>query len=397
MQVRYLLFTLAFTISGCTSNQQGFIPLEEAAHIPPPQSEQAKLTDDEEPSRIVVTGTAKIGKAIIIKIPFVTDRNVTSLSPAKLNDGDSWAEFGGSRGSKLNFGISYVSVPLHKHTVGNIERPRWWKLERVADPARHFVLQGNKILNIQEWRNTIKSFYRSPRKPVLLFVHGYNVTFESAAMRAAQMAWDLRFPGPVILYSWASAGKVASYPADEATAELSTNNLKKILQVILVHIDSKEVYLVSHSMGNRILGRSLVEFDDKALLRPKIIKDIVLAAPDIDADVFNTQIAPNLSKFSDRITLYASSTDEALIASKIFHGGYKRVGDTMGGVTIFPGIDTIDASSEGSDFFGHSYISDSPRVLLDLRNLIMTGRGPTARGMRPIRSASGLYWRFPSP
>ena len=85
-------------------------------------------------------------------------------------------------------------------------------------------------------------------------------------------------------------------------------------------------------------------------------------------------IAPTILAGEGGTTLYASSGDYALMASKTF-AGYPRAGDTADGVT--------DGSGHGhnrrqhairTDFIGHSYYADSDSVIGDLRDLIMKGK-----------------------
>ncbi len=54
-------------------------------------------------------------------------------------------------------------------------------------------------------------------------------------------------------------------------------------------------------------------------------REIVLAAPDIDAGFFRRDSLPRLSLGRSRVTLYTSSADEALSASKCWHGYPKPV------------------------------------------------------------------------
>jgi esterase/lipase superfamily enzyme len=116
-----------------------------------------------------------------------------------------------------------------------------------------------------------------------------------------------------------------------------------------------------------------------------------LAAPDINAEIFREKILPGLSTLAAHRTIYASSSDVALRASKVVHD-YRRVGETEGGVLTFAGFETIDASSVAPLLrsFGHSYVVDSTKVLGDIaetlsmrfnadqRNLPRQGTPPSA-------------------
>jgi len=169
---------------------------------------------------------------------------------------------------------------------------------------------------------------QSVGKSALVFVHGYNVSFVDAARRTAQMTYDLQFTGAPIFYSWPSAGKTQDYAVDETNVEWSGPHLTQFLVDVLSKTDASDVYLIAHSMGNRALANSVADVETgHPELRTKI-REIILAAPDIDADTFKNEIAPRIiaaKSATTHLTLYASSRDEALMASKVFHG-YARGG-----------------------------------------------------------------------
>lgn len=122
------------------------------------------------------------------------------------------------------------------------------------------------------------------------------------------------------------------------------------------------------------------------------LKEIILAAPDIDADVFMEQIAPALIAHRRPITLYASSNDVALKLSKKANG-YPRAGDSGEGLVVMPGIETIDASEVDSGFLGHSYFADVQSVISDLFQIIWAGKRADRRlGLRRVESIKGRYW-----
>ena len=113
-------------------------------------------------------------------------------------------------------------------------------------------------------------------------------------------------------------------------------------------------------MGNRALTRALGSLLAEDLsVRPRL-KEVILTAPDIDADVFRRDIAPALVASGRPITLYASSKDLALVASKKVHG-YARAGDAGPGLVVLPGIETIDASTVDTSLLAHSYFAETRR------------------------------------
>ena len=120
----------------------------------------------------------------------------------------------------------------------------------------------------------------------------------------------------------------------------------------------------------------------------------MLTAPDVDADVFRRDLAPVIVKTASRVTLYASSNDEALRLSKDVHG-YARAGESGAQLVVVPGMDTIDVSSIDTSLIGHSYYGDNPTVLTDLFYLLNKQLPAAQRQwLTPMRLGSQMYWVF---
>ena len=117
-----------------------------------------------------------------------------------------------------------------------------------------------------------------------------------------------------------------------------------------------------------------------------------MAAPDIDLKLF-TNISTSVVKTGQRTTLYASGNDKALQASRKFNG-FVRLGDVAGGIAIFNGGDSIDASTVGDDILSHSYFG-GPTILSDLYALIVQGSPPAKRfGLLAKGSPPDIYWEL---
>lgn len=322
----------------------------------------------------------------LVKVFYATDRKNTGAK-------DPAAVYGGDRGP-LTFGVATVSIP-RDHRLGALETPSIWRLEWCNDPDKFVVLVSvDETDKAKFFADVADRVNNSAEKSAFIFVHGYNVAFVDAARRTAQMTYDLGFDGAPVLYSWPSQASYASYKVDETNAEWSRLDFKTFLKDFAEQSDAENIYLIAHSMGTRVLTGALKEL---VLEDPELrdrFDEIILAAPDIDADTFKRDIAPKILAGEGGTTLYASSGDYALMASKTF-AGYPRAGDTAEGVTIAEGVDTIDASTIRTDFVGHSYYADSDSVLGDLRDLILHGKRPDKRSrLSPVKTDDGRYWTF---
>lgn len=304
--------------------------------------------------------------------------------------------FIGERDAELHLGKAEISIPL-LHKTGNLESAPFWKIVKRRDPSKYVTLMGvNWFLEEDAFLEEISSrIAASPLKDAFVFIHGYNVSFENAARRTAQLAYDLKFQGAPILYSWPSKNKTSAYLADEATIEWTVPHLTRFLEMIASETQAKLIHVIGHSMGNRALVNAMRNLDTQILPFKPIFKQVLLTAPDIDAGVFKN-LSREIVETAERLTLYASSNDKAIRASQKFHK-YARVGQTEPDITIVDGIDTIDASTVETDIFslGHSYASESRSVLNDIHDVIHRGEPPDDR-FNLIRQNLGalVYWAF---
>lgn len=299
----------------------------------------------------------------------------------------------GERG-ELEMGTCQVSIPAC-HEVGEVESPSVFRLELSEDPRKHVVLMDVKPESADAFSEALKQrVSQSPDKDAFVFVHGYNVTFEAAAQRTAQMAYDLKFPGAPIFYSWPSQGNLLDYTVDETNVAWTVPHLKDFLLTVAQRSGARAVHLIAHSMGNRALTSALQTLSYEQKGGVPLFHEVILTAPDIDADVFRRDIAPAIVKTASRVTLYASSNDEALAMSEKMHG-YPRAGDSGAQLVVIPGIDTIDVSSVDTSLLGHSYYGSNGTVLADLLDLLNGSKPPQQRPwLQPMQLGTMLYWAF---
>jgi len=300
-----------------------------------------------------------------------------------------------SADGKVLLGTCDVSLP-NDHRMGNIEAPSIWKLQIRANPQKHIVL-----LNILEkgrdvyFREMREKVAQSSERSAFVFIHGYNVSFADAARRAAQLAYDLKFPGAAIFYSWPSKAAVKAYASDEESIQLTEKQLVQFLTDVVRESGAQLVHLIAHSMGNRALVRALDAIVGRIEVaeRPKFTQ-IVLTAPDVNREEF-LQLAEAVRSLGERVTLYASKKDVPLFFSKRLHE-YSRAGYAGKDLIVIPPtVDTIDASTVRTDFLAHSYFGNNKTVLSDLFDLIRHGHAPDDRPrLKPKTHSNGKYWTF---
>lgn len=325
----------------------------------------------------------------IQRVHFATDR-----APTGNTEPDKY--FGGDRGD-LTYGFCDVSIP-RDHRMGELEGPSIWRLEFVPDPNKHIVLAKIETQTSGTFFDDLKQrLQASEGKKAFVFIHGFNVGFEEAARRTAQMSYDLAFPGVPIFFSWPSRAQLMSYRSDEKNANWSIPHLKAFFADLATNLDADEIFVIAHSMGNQPTSRALAELFKE---RPELVnrfKDIMLVAPDIDAEVFKNEIAPPLLASGRHMTLYASSNDVALKFSEMINGG-QRLGDADPSIVVLPGMDSIDASNVKTDLIGHSYYADASSVLSDIFEVVRRAELDTVHSrVEEVITAFGRFWRFRLP
>lgn len=317
----------------------------------------------------------------IVKVLYGTNR--TSL-PLSCSYGK-----GRSEGNLISYGECDVSFPVD-HLIGQIESPYFKWMRRKAE--KHVVVLGGRELSKEQFLSKLESGLKE-EGAALLFVHGYNVSFSDALMRTAQLSYDLEFEGAPLMFSWPSFADEASYFADEAAVAWSYPAMYRFLKDVLADSGVKKLYIIAHSMGNKAVTDALVRLGDREPMLASKIGGVVLAAPDIDYLEFTENIAPSLAAVGAPITMYVSSEDVALKASKAFRRA-ARAGDLVKPVRVVDGIDLVDASAVKTDFLGHSYYGSDVSVLSDIHSFI---RGEAAQKrffLQPATGMNGQYWVF---
>ena len=332
---------------------------------------------------------AKPANYEIVPIFYVTDRQDTQSADPVERYADER-----SHPESISRGICEVSIPK-THVAGARETPSWLRFEYHPDPNKHIMLQSVQPLAPDPFYQKLSArLDSSGTRDVVVFIHGFKISFEGAARQAAQLAVDLNFDGAPILYSWPSRNSLLSYTEDENTVQWTTFHLRQFLDELAARTKASKIHVVAHSMGNRALASALEVMAAKRRPRGKpLFSQLILAAPDIDSETFG-MFAREFRPLAKRITLYASKNDDALLVSKIIHGS-SRAGDNGKYLLVAQGVDTIDASSARTDFLGHRYIAESKTIIDDVREILTKEAPPEARNLLPALFENFKYWIIP--
>jgi esterase/lipase superfamily enzyme len=266
--------------------------------------------------------------------------------------------FTSGRARTLNYESYTISVPPN-HQVGEIEYPQ----NGAPNPATNFTVASAQALQESEFKSAIA---RAGSHDVVVFVHGYNTNYPEALFRNAQLMYDAGpsevGPKPVsVLFAWPSRGELTGYVADRESTTYSRDYLERVLDEIASIPDVRNIDLVAHSMGNWLAVETLRQ----ARLRnhsPFVAKlrDVALIAPDIDIDVFRTELDA-IGRLKNPITVVLNKHDLALATSQRLAGNVSRVGNYLidnqraqDAIKRY-NLRVVDLSDvEGGDSIGHS-------------------------------------------
>jgi len=279
-------------------------------------------------------------------------QRVTVLTATNRNRDTIRGGFGGSWAENLTYERYDLSVPPNR-TDTTITYPK-----AAPNPQRQFMVIGRKELPKDAFATEAIRSVQSDGT-VGIFVHGYNYSYQEALYRTAQIAADAKIPGAPILFSWPSAAAVAGYVGDRDAVLSSRSELNALVESIAASKNVHRIILFGHSMGGFLVMETVRQL--KLERRDDVIAKlaVVLAAPDIDVDVFRTQLR-DINRMPTPISLLVSKDDRALSVSSFVAGERPRVGrvdiddPVIKEAALTAGLRVIDITSvRGSDGLGH--------------------------------------------
>jgi esterase/lipase superfamily enzyme len=288
--------------------------------------------------------------------------------------------FGSEPDDHLNYGKRIVRIPL-SHRPGELGSPLWRRLLTGVDDR--LTLDPATVLGEDAFARDVRGFLSKldpADRNVLVYIHGFNTSFDEAARRAAQLGFDLKVPGITAFYSWPSLANITAYVGDLARIEASEQMLADFLVKTTTLVERGKVHLIAHSMGNRGLLAAMHRATTQAALRTGVrFGQIFLAAPDVDARSF-AQLASIYPLAAEHTTLYVADQDKALLALE-WATAEARAGGAPP-VLVLPGIDTVRVRGWSLFRLGHSYVAEDASVLRDIRTVLHWHESPERRRVR---------------
>lgn len=233
-----------------------------------------------------------------------------------------------------NRALSSIDPPLYGNERGAMSYEEYGL--RVAPPAAGgsaasgLIAPDIKVVKRSRFgRSTFMEKVRQSQRAhdgsVILFVHGYNNTYQEAIFRLAGIAAESGVNAVPVVFSWPSAASVTGYVADRDSSAFARDDLTALLTDLAMDSPSSRVTVVGHSMGSWLVMETLRELRQTG--RGDVIArlEVGLASPDIDLDVFRKQ-AQDIGPMTPPLTVLVAPDDHALAASARVAGGKARLG-----------------------------------------------------------------------
>ena len=261
--------------------------------------------------------------------------------------------------------LQTITVPPG-HRPGEIERASFGS----NNPDKHFTVSAFRGLDDTEFKQEIATHLSGrigSNRDVLLYVHGFNTSYDESRFRLAQIVTDGRFGGVPVLFTWPASGSLFDYEAAKESASASRDALAQTLMELADVPDIGRIHVLAHSMGSWLTMEALRQVAIAG--RPDLggkLGDVMLAAPDIDVNVFHNQIA---KLDASHISVMVSANDRALSLSRRLAGDRPRLGSLNPrnpadqAVLDQLGVKVYDLADESTGFIGHGTYANAPDVV----------------------------------
>lgn len=322
---------------------------------------------------------------VLVPVLYATDRNVDEA-------GDPASLYGGLRGP-VSLGIATVALSTRKEGESPFaDWSRWKPYTGVAENRNELL--GVAPLDAPSFEKLLDAkAAETPRRSVLLYVHGFRRDFDVVATNMAILAYETNLDSVPMIFSWPSSGSVFGYAGDVTNLQWSTAHLRDVVKRLLALDSIETVHLAAHSLGSQGLLEAIVDLsrDDEARLDK--LGEIVFASPDVDSDLFRRDYLPVLRDLGLHVTLYATDNDVPLQTS-LRVNRYKRLGDARAEIFIADGIETIVFSDVVTFMNSHDAFLEIGDLQADLHYLLNQGLPATERPtLDTVTTEQGTYWR----
>ncbi|MBB3913446.1 alpha/beta hydrolase [Rhizobium fabae] len=282
--------------------------------------------------------------------------------------------FNGERSSKPHLTQISVSIPA-KREAGTVQ----WPKRVPPDPATDFAVTNvQQIDTIAQGRVWFRQHVNGGH--ALVFIHGFNNTYEDSVFRLAQIVHDSKMQATPLLFTWPSRAEIVAYEYDKESTNYSRTALEQALRTLAADPNVKDITVMAHSMGTWLAMESLRQMGIRDGHVNSKIHNVILASPDIDIQVFAKQFV-EMGEPRPKFTIFVSQDDKALAFSSFLTGRVSRLGAINPAEEPYTsklekaGITAIDLTKvKTNDKLNHGKFAESPEIVQLIGQRLMTGQ-----------------------
>lgn len=342
---------------------------------------------------------AQLGEQGSMRYFFVTNRK-------KTNDGEILAyQLGNARGAKLRFGF-FDTIIEPSVGLGMLINPsEWFQNEEIVVKKIETLQQQVFVEKMRELVNA------SPRRSLLIVIHGFRERFPSALRKTAFVGHILDINSPIMVFDWPGdqGSSLRGYRQARHVATESGAELAKTLELIVRDVQPETLWVLANSMGAQVVADAFSHlYQNPAFADAGIeFEDVVLTAPDVSHEQFDNQFKNEITSLTRNLTVYVSSNDRALVMSRLVNRGDTRRGES----TLSPDMldeavrvaELVDPDSELVTLVDvtpvnrtrnfHNFSLETPEFFDDLFLRLTNQQTPHARPLYQLQTPEGAtYW-----
>lgn len=304
---------------------------------------------------------------------------VVLVSTTRAPSPDRSILFSGERGAVSEAAITVSIPPDEAREVGQVQWPRQIPPNPAAEFAVLDVLPLVAKARTAAWIRT----HGIQSRRALVFVHGFNTSFERSLIWFAQIAHDAGADAMPVLFSWPSRASLFEYSYDRESAAFSRDALERLLKELAASAAIDEITILAHSMGAWVTTETLRQMSIRdGRIAPKI-QTVVLASPDIDLDVFRSQLQ-GMGSSRPQFFVFVSRRDRALRLSRRIAGNIDRLGSVDPGINTWlgsEGIAVVDLTdTPAGSWTRHAKFAENPDVVRFLGAQMVNGSADESGG-----------------
>ncbi|CAN7148067.1 alpha/beta hydrolase [Pararhizobium sp. LjRoot235] len=284
--------------------------------------------------------------------------------------------FSGERSTNPSVTDVAVSIPSSRERIAGTVQ---WPKKLPPDPETDFaVVRVQPVETVQQAHDWVRRHSKAGH--AMVFIHGFNNTYEDSVLRFAQIVHDSGADVTPILFTWPSRAKVLDYNYDKESTNYSRTSLERVLKALVDDRNVKDITILAHSMGTWLAMESIRQMAIRDGSLPKKIENVILASPDIDVDVFARQWS-ELGDKRPNFTIFVSQDDRALALSRYISGDVQRLGQINPAEEPYKtkleaaGITVVDLTKvKSTDRLNHGKFAESPEIVQLIGQRLVTGQ-----------------------